>query len=52
MQSATRGLKLLGDPYRLFRCRSILNCTGGCPKGPNPALAIGKIKERMVRRSV
>jgi len=42
----------LQDPYRLFRCRTILNCTDVCPKGLNPALAIGKIKEMMVRRSV
>ena len=39
-------------PYRLFRCRTILNCTDVCPKGLNPAMAIGKIKEMMVRRSV
>ena len=41
----------LHDPYRLFRCRTILNCTDVCPKGLNPALAIGKIKEMMVRRA-
>jgi len=42
----------LQDPYRLFRCRTILNCTDVCPKGLNPALAIGKIKEIMVRRAL
>ncbi len=42
----------LQDPYRLFRCRTILNCTDVCPKGLNPAQAIGKIKEMMVRRSI
>ena len=36
----------------LFRCRTILNCTDVCPKGLNPALAIGKIKEMMMRRAV
>jgi len=41
----------LHDPYRLFRCRTILNCTDVCPKGLNPAMAIGKIKEMMVRRA-
>lgn len=41
----------LEDPYRLFRCRDILNCTDVCPKGLNPARAIGKIKEMMVRRA-
>ena len=42
----------LEDPYRLFRCRTIMNCTDVCPKGLNPALAIGKIREMLVRRSV
>ncbi|MBS3995954.1 MAG: succinate dehydrogenase iron-sulfur subunit [Hydrogenophaga sp.] len=42
----------LHDPFRLFRCRSILNCVDVCPKGLLPAGAIGKIKEMMVRRSV
>ncbi|CAJ0776267.1 Succinate dehydrogenase iron-sulfur subunit [Ralstonia condita] len=42
----------LEDPYRLFRCRSILNCTNVCPKGLNPAKAIGEIKTMLVRRMV
>jgi len=42
----------LEDPYRLFRCRTILNCTDVCPKGLNPARAIGKIREMLVRRAV
>jgi succinate dehydrogenase / fumarate reductase, iron-sulfur subunit len=42
----------LEDPYRIFRCRSILNCVDVCPKGLVPAAAIGKIKEMMVRRGV
>jgi succinate dehydrogenase / fumarate reductase, iron-sulfur subunit len=41
----------LQDPCRLFRCRTILNCTDVCPKGLNPAPAIGRIKEVMLRRS-
>lgn len=40
----------LNDPFRLFRCRSILNCVDVCPKGLLPAGAISKIKEMMVRR--
>ncbi len=51
-QASGERLDDLEDPYRLFRCRSILNCTDVCPKGLNPARAIGKIKEMMVRRSV
>jgi len=42
----------LEDPYRLFRCHTIMNCVDVCPKGLNPTLAIGKIKEMMVRRMV
>ena len=42
----------LEDPYRLFRCHSIMNCVDVCPKGLNPTKAIGKIKEMMVLRTV
>ncbi|MDR7150117.1 succinate dehydrogenase / fumarate reductase iron-sulfur subunit [Hydrogenophaga palleronii] len=51
-QASSERLDDLQDPFRLFRCRTILNCSDVCPKGLNPALAIGKIKEMMVRRSV
>jgi succinate dehydrogenase / fumarate reductase iron-sulfur subunit len=50
---ATAGrLDDLEDPYRLFRCHSIMNCVEACPKNLNPTRAIGKIKELMVKRSV
>ncbi len=42
----------LEDPYRLFRCHTIMNCVDVCPKGLNPTRAIGKIKEMMVRRAL
>ncbi len=42
----------LDDPYRLFRCHTIMSCTAVCPKGLNPAHAIGRIKEMLVRRAV
>ncbi|MCW5621518.1 MAG: succinate dehydrogenase iron-sulfur subunit [Burkholderiales bacterium] len=42
----------LEDPYRLFRCHSIMNCVDVCPKGLNPTKAIGNIKDLMVRRTV
>ena len=42
----------LEDPYRLFRCHSIMNCVDVCPKGLNPTRAIGKIKELMVKRTI
>ena len=42
----------LHDPYRLFRCHTIMNCVDVCPKNLNPTRAIGHIKELMVKRSV
>jgi succinate dehydrogenase / fumarate reductase, iron-sulfur subunit len=42
----------LEDPYRLFRCHTIMNCVDVCPKGLNPSLAIGKIKEMLVKRAL
>ena len=51
-QAASERLDNLEDPYRLFRCHSIMNCVDVCPKGLNPTMAIGKIKELMVRRAV
>jgi succinate dehydrogenase / fumarate reductase iron-sulfur subunit len=42
----------LEDPYRLFRCHTIMNCVDVCPKELNPTHAIGKIKELMLRRAV
>jgi succinate dehydrogenase iron-sulfur subunit len=40
----------LEDPFRLYRCHTILNCTQACPKGLNPALAIADIKKKMLER--
>ncbi len=51
-QAAAERLDDLEDPYRLFRCHSIMNCVDACPKNLNPTRAIGKIKELMVKRSV
>ena len=42
----------LEDPFRLYRCHTIMNCTNTCPKGLNPAKAIGEIKQLLVKRSV
>ena len=50
--AASERLDELEDPYRLFRCHSIMNCVDVCPKGLNPTRAIGKIKELMVKRAV
>ena len=43
-------LDYLEDPFRLFRCHTIMNCTNTCPKHLNPAQAIGEIKKLMVQR--
>jgi len=51
-QATAERLDDLEDPYRLFRCRSIMNCVDVCPKGLNPTRAISRIKDLMVRRSV
>jgi succinate dehydrogenase / fumarate reductase iron-sulfur subunit len=40
----------LDDPYRLFRCHTIMNCTDVCPKGLNPAKAIGHIRQLLLKR--
>ena len=45
-------LDRLEDPFRLYRCHTIMNCAESCPKGLNPARAIGEIKQMMVKRNV
>ncbi|WP_294613252.1 succinate dehydrogenase iron-sulfur subunit [uncultured Roseovarius sp.] len=42
----------LEDPFKLYRCHTIMNCTKTCPKGLNPAKAIAEIKKMMVDRAV
>ena len=42
----------LEDPFRLYRCHTIMNCANTCPKGLNPAKAIAEIKKMMVERRV
>ena len=42
----------LEDPFRLYRCHTIMNCANACPKGLNPAKAIGEIKKMLVDRVV
>jgi succinate dehydrogenase / fumarate reductase iron-sulfur subunit len=43
-------LDTLEDPFRLYRCHTIMNCTKTCPKGLNPAQAIGAIKQMLLKR--
>ncbi len=42
----------LEDPFRLYRCHTIMNCARTCPKGLNPGQAIAEIKKLMVSRSI
>ena len=42
----------LEDPFRLYRCHTILNCTRTCPKGLNPGKAIAEIKKAIVEREI
>ncbi len=42
----------LEDPFRLYRCHTIMNCTKTCPKGLNPAQAIAETKKLMLERKV
>ena len=51
-QATSERLDNLDDPYRLFRCHTIMNCVDVCPKGLNPTKAIGKIKDLMVKRII
>ena len=45
-------LKDLEDPYSLYRCRGIMNCTSVCPKGLNPTKAISKTRQEMIKQSM
>jgi succinate dehydrogenase / fumarate reductase iron-sulfur subunit len=51
-QATGERLDNLEDPYRLFRCHTIMNCVDVCPKELNPTQAIGQIKNLMVKRAV
>ncbi len=43
-------LEKLQDPFSVFRCRTIMNCTNVCPKGLNPSLAIAQIRTEMLNK--
>ena len=42
----------LEDPFRLYRCHTIMNCANVCPKGLSPARAIAEIKKMQAERQV
>jgi succinate dehydrogenase / fumarate reductase iron-sulfur subunit len=50
-QATEERLDDLNDAYRLFRCRTIMNCTEVCPKGLEPSRAIEQIRLKMASRS-
>ena len=45
-------LDQLEDPFKLYRCHTIMNCAQVCPKGLNPAKAIAEVKKMLVERVV
>ena len=51
-EAAGERLDQLEDPFRLYRCHTIMNCTRTCPKNLNPAKAIAEIKKMMVERAI
>ncbi|PQM61238.1 MAG: succinate dehydrogenase iron-sulfur subunit [Rhodobacteraceae bacterium] len=51
-QATDQRLEELEDPFKLYRCHTIMNCTKTCPKGLNPAKAIAEIKKMMVERKL
>ena len=50
-QATNERLNDLNDPYRLFRCHTIMHCVDVCPKHLNPTRAISRIKETMLARN-
>ncbi len=50
-QATEERLQALDDPFKLFRCHTIMNCVQVCPKDLNPTKAIGEIKKMMVKKS-
>lgn len=51
-ENAGERLDELEDPFKLYRCHTIMNCTDTCPKNLNPAEAIAKIKKLLVEREM
>lgn len=51
-QAFEKRLEDLEGPFKLFRCHTIMSCVNVCPKGLNPTKAIGRIKNKMVSRSL
>ncbi len=50
-EATGKRLDALEDPFKLYRCHTIMNCSNTCPKGLNPGQAIGKIKQLIAERA-
>jgi succinate dehydrogenase / fumarate reductase, iron-sulfur subunit len=51
-QATEERLDDLDDPYKMYRCHTIMNCVNVCPKGLNPTKAIGLIKQLMLKKTL
>ena len=51
-EMAGERLDQLEDPFRLYRCHTIMNCSNACPKGLNPAKAIAETKKLIAERTM
>lgn len=49
-EAAGERLDDVDDPFKLYRCHTIMNCTNTCPKNLNPGQAIGEIKANLAKR--
>ena len=49
-EATGKRLDELEDPFKLYRCHTIMNCANTCPKGLNPGKAIAEIKKLMIMR--
>jgi succinate dehydrogenase / fumarate reductase iron-sulfur subunit len=49
-EAAGERLDDVDDPFKLYRCHTIMNCTNTCPKSLNPGQAIGEIKANLAKR--
>jgi succinate dehydrogenase / fumarate reductase iron-sulfur subunit len=49
-EATSQRLENLEDPFKLYRCHTIMNCTKTCPKGLNPAKAIAEVKKMIVQK--
>ena len=52
MTNGINSVDNLEDPFRLYRCHTIMNCAKACPKGLNPSEAIAELKLKMVERQI